>query len=77
MTVMNLAMEIFPDDETGQWGYAVPALSIIGTGCASKEEARRLGYEAIEAALEATPPPAPGAEVVVFHVQLTPTAEAG
>jgi hypothetical protein len=77
MKVMNLAMEIFFDQEARQWGYAVPALSIIGTGCESKEEARRLGYEAIEAALEETPSPSPGAEVVLFQVELTPAAEAG
>jgi hypothetical protein len=77
MKVMNLAMEIFFDEEARQWGYAVPALSIIGTGCTSKEEARRLGYEAIETALEETPPPSPGTEVVLFHVELTPSAETG
>jgi hypothetical protein len=77
MKVMNLAMEIFYDDEAGQWGYSVPALSIIGSGCMSREEARRLGYEAIEAVLEETPPASPGAELVLFHVELTPTAEAG
>lgn len=74
---MNLAMEVFPDEETGQWGYAVPALSIIGTGCSTKEEARRLGYEAITAALDEIPRPSPGTEVVLFHVELTPAAEAG
>ncbi len=74
---MKLAMEIFPDEETGQWGYAVPALSIVGTGCKDKSEARRLGYEAIETALDAdNERRSPDAEVVLFEVDLKPTAEA-
>jgi hypothetical protein len=70
---MKLAMEVFPDDESGQWGYAVPALSLVGTGCRDKAEARRLGYEAIEAALEAgSDRRSPDAEVVLFEVELRP-----
>jgi len=75
---MHLAMEIFLDDETGQWGYAVPALSIVGTGCRSKEEARRLGYQAIEAHLSAVEPSdAPGVETVLFDVEIAPATESG
>jgi hypothetical protein len=78
MGVMKLAMEIFFDDESRQWGYAVPAFSIVGTGCRSNEEARRLGYEAIRAALEtALPQASPNAEVVLFDVEVKPAAEAG
>jgi len=74
---MRLAMEIFPDEETEQWGYAVPALSILGTGCRDKDEARRLGYEAIETTLQTTAAQrSPEAEVVLFEVELRPTAEA-
>lgn len=77
MTMMKLAMEIFLDEETKQWGYGVPALSIIGTGCRSKEEARELGFQAIKVVLEAAPRQAsPGAEVILFDVEVTPAAEA-
>ncbi len=77
MKIMKLAMEIFLDEETQRWGYAVPALSIVGTGCRTKDEARRLGYEAIETVLEAAPQTSPGAELFMFDVELTPAAEAG
>jgi hypothetical protein len=74
---MKLAMEIFPDEETGQWGYAVPALSIVGTGCKDKVEARNLGYQAIEAALQGDDGGrSPESEVVLFEVELRPGAEA-
>ncbi len=72
---MKLAMEVFPDESTGQWGYEVPALSIIGTGCRDKDEARRLGYEAIENVLQSDGDSrSPDAEVVLFEVELRPTA---
>lgn len=72
---MKLAMELFPDEETGQWGYAVPALSLVGTGCRDRDEARRLGLEAIQAALDVdSQGRSPGAEVVLFEVELRPTA---
>jgi hypothetical protein len=78
MDAMKLAMEIFLDEEAGQWGYAVPALSIVGTGCRSKEEARRLGYEAIGKVLEAQPQTASrGAEIIMFDVEVTSATEAG
>ena len=75
---MHLAMEIFLDNETEHWGYAVPALSIVGTGCRSKEEARRLGYRAIEAHLSSVEPTdAPGVETVLFEVEIAPATEPG
>jgi hypothetical protein len=77
MTIMKLAMEIFFDEETKQWGYAVPALSIVGTGCRNREEAHDFGYQAIRAVLEGAPPQAsPSAEVVLFDVEVSPAAEA-
>ena len=76
---MKLAMEIFFDEEAGQWGYSVPALSIVGTGCKSKEEAHRLGYQAIEAGLEAgrEDSSSDDAEFVMFDVEVRPAREAG
>jgi hypothetical protein len=77
MTIMKLAMEIFFDEETKQWGYAVPALSIVGTGCRSREEALELGYQAIRAVLEGAPPQtSPSADLVLFDVEVSPGAEA-
>ncbi|HET6770349.1 MAG TPA: hypothetical protein VFH75_01750 [Actinomycetota bacterium] len=77
MSIMKLAMEIFFDEEARQWGYAIAALSIIGTGCRSREEARELGYQAIKGVLAGAPPQSsPGAEVVLFDVEVTPAAEA-
>ncbi|HZA26424.1 MAG TPA: hypothetical protein VE915_02095 [Actinomycetota bacterium] len=77
MSIMKLAMEVFFDEETKQWGYAVAALSIIGTGCRSREEAKELGYQAIKGVLEGTPPQSsPDAEVVLFDVEVTPADEA-
>lgn len=49
---MQLKVELFHDKDTGQWGYDVPALSIIGTGCTSREEAERFAVQAIEFTLE-------------------------
>jgi hypothetical protein len=77
MSIMKLAMEIFVDEETKQWGYAVAALSIIGTGCRNREEAEEMGYQAIKDVLGGTPPQSsPDAEVVLFDVEVTPAAEA-
>lgn len=45
---MKLRVGLFCDEETGYWGYEVPALSIIGTGCKSREDAERLVLDAIE-----------------------------
>jgi len=68
---MKLKIEIFQDTETGQWCYDVPALSIIGTGCNSREDAERLALEAIEFTLEEeNDQPAEGAEVITYDVQI-------
>ena len=75
METMNLTMEIFLDEETGLWGYAVPALSLVGTGCRTKEEAGRLGHESIGKVLEAGEQRlSPDAHIVRFRVE-TGTAE--
>ncbi len=38
---MEAAVEIFYDDAVEEWGYVIPALSIIGIGWDSEQEARR------------------------------------
>ncbi len=68
---MKLTIEIFPDTETGNWCYDVPALNIIGTGCLSREDAEKYALEAIEFTLEEkNDAPAEGAEVITYDVQI-------
>jgi hypothetical protein len=52
MEAMQLKVELFYDNEVNQWGYTVPALSILGTGCNSREEAERFAVEAIQDVIE-------------------------
>ena len=52
MEAMQLKVELFYDNEVDQWGYTVPALSILGTGCNSREEAERFAVEAIQDVIE-------------------------
>ena len=65
-------MEIFYDHEVDLWGYSVPVLSIIGTGCLSREDAERYVQDAIQFALEEEiDDPAEGAEIVTYDITLT------
>jgi hypothetical protein len=52
MEGMQLKVELFFDNEVNQWGYTVPALSILGTGCDSREDAERFAIEAIQDVIE-------------------------
>ena len=52
MDAMQLKVELFFDNEVNQWGYTVPALSILGTGCNSREDAERFAIEAIPDVIE-------------------------
>jgi predicted RNase H-like HicB family nuclease len=68
---MKLRVELFYDDEVGRWGYALPAFSILGTGCNGREEAERFALEAIALALEAEDEePSAGSESITFDVQI-------
>lgn len=68
---MKLRVEVFQDTETAQWCYDVPALSIIGTGCNSFEDAEKYALEAIEFTLEEeNDQPAEGAERITYDVQI-------
>ena len=50
-----LRVELFHDDEAGNWHYRVPALHINGGGTATREEAERDSRAAIEFALQGDP----------------------
>ena len=52
MAAMKLHVELFYDDDVRQWGYTVPALSILGTGCQTRGDAERFAIRAVEDALE-------------------------
>jgi hypothetical protein len=69
--VAQLHVEIFYDHEVDLWGYSVPVLSIIGTGCLTREDAERFVLDSIEFALEEeVDDPLEGSEVVAFEVTL-------
>ncbi|MDQ3915477.1 MAG: hypothetical protein M3323_09155 [Actinomycetota bacterium] len=68
---MKLHVELFYDDEVRQWGYTVPALSILGTGCNSRDAAERFAIEAIQEAIESGDDEIePGADVLTLDVQI-------
>jgi hypothetical protein len=68
----QLRVEIFYDHEVDLWGYSVPVLNIIGTGCRTREDAERYVLGAIEFTLEEEIDDlAEGAEVVTYELTLT------
>jgi isocitrate dehydrogenase len=68
---MKLHVEVFHDNEVDQWGYTVPALSIVGTGCNSRDDAERFAVEAIQVAIESGDDEVgPNTEVLTFDVQI-------
>lgn len=74
MTI-ELRVELFYDDEAGNWHYRVPALHIIGGGTATREEAERDCLAAIDFALAGDPADYDDAmDAVAFKVQVTPAA---
>jgi hypothetical protein len=71
MNAMKLHVELFYDNEVDQWGYTVPALSILGTGCNSREEAERFAVEAIQEVIESGDGEIEeGADVLTLDVQI-------
>ena len=71
MEAMQLKVELFYDNEVKQWGYTVPALSILGTGCNSRDEAERFAVEAIQEVIESGDEEIEeGAEVMTLDVQI-------
>ena len=70
-----LRVELFHDDEAGNWHYRVPALHINGGGTATREEAERDCLTAIDFALAGDPTDYDDAsDAVTFKVQVTPAA---
>jgi hypothetical protein len=69
---MRLHVRLLRDDETDQWGYDVPAMSIVGTGCTSRADAERQALAAIEFALENSGEPASEGETITYDVNLAP-----
>jgi hypothetical protein len=70
-----LRVELFHDDEAGNWHYRVPALHINGGGAATREEAERDSLAAISFALQGDPRDYDTeAEAVTFDVSVAPAA---
>lgn len=68
----QLRVEIFYDHEVKLWGYSVPVLNIVGTGCRTREDAERYVLDAIEFTLEEEiEDPVDGAEVLTYELTLT------
>jgi predicted RNA binding protein YcfA (HicA-like mRNA interferase family) len=70
-----LRVELFYDDEAGNWHYRVPALHINGGGHATREEAERGCLAAIEFALQGDPHDYDtSAQALTFDVSIAPAA---
>ena len=68
----QLKVEIFYDHEVDLWGYSVPVLNIVGTGCMSRQDAERYVLDAIKFTLEEEIEDlAEGAEILTFELTLT------
>ncbi len=67
---MDLRVEYYQDVDTGQWGFVVPRLRIVGGGVATRAAAEEQAREAILFALESdnrSPVPA-GQDVDYFRI---------
>jgi hypothetical protein len=70
-----LRVELFHDDEAGNWHYRVPALQINGGGTATRGEAERDCLAAINFALQGDPRDYDtDAETITFEVSVAPAA---
>jgi hypothetical protein len=73
--VSALRVELFFDDEAGNWHYRVPALHINGGGTATRADAERECLAAIAFALEGDPRDYDAdAEAVTLNVRVAPAA---
>ena len=70
-----LRVELFFDEEAGNWYYRVPALHINGGGTPTREDAERDCLSAIAFALEGDPRDYDtDAETLAFDVNVAPAA---
>jgi len=70
-----LRVELFFDEEAGNWHYRVPALHINGGGTSSREDAEQECLAAIAFALEGDPRDYDtDAETITFDVNVAPAA---
>lgn len=70
-----LRVELFFDEEAGNWHYRVPALHINGGGTATREDAERHALSAIAFALEGDPRDYDtDAETLTLDVNVAPAA---
>lgn len=70
-----LRVELFHDDEAGNWHYRVPALHINGGGTGTRDEAERDCLQAIDFALQGDPRDYdPDAEAITLVVRVAPAA---
>jgi hypothetical protein len=70
-----LRVELFHDDEAGNWHSRVPALHTNSGGTATREEAERQCLAAIAFALQGDPHDYdPSAETVTYDVSVVPAA---
>jgi hypothetical protein len=71
----TLRVELFHDDEAGNWHYRVPALHINGGGTATREEAERDCLVAINFALQGDPRDYDtDAETITLDISVAPAA---
>jgi hypothetical protein len=69
-----LRVELFFDDEAGNWHYRVPALHVNGGGTASREDAERDCLAAVAFTLEGDPRDYDtDAEALTFDVRVAPS----
>jgi hypothetical protein len=70
-----LCVELFFDEEAGNWHYRVPALHINGGGTPTREDAERDALSAIAFALEGDPRDYDtDAETLTLDVRVAPAA---
>ena len=70
-----LRVELFHDDEAGNWHYRVPALPINGGGTATREEAEQDCLTAVSFAIQGDPRDyETDAETITLNVSVAPAA---
>lgn len=74
---MDLRVEYFRDDDTGNWGFSVPSLRITG-GAETREQAEEQARDAILFTLEGDDDGdlLPGGEIGYFRVTVEKAAAA-